>query len=190
MNHTTNLHLPQWEETDRIQMDDFNDAFDKIDTAVGNAARLVKLKEVALPSPSTTFSVALNDIDWDKWQYVHIDVVLYSLEIDGHGQNSSDFCLNSLQDGGKSIKSEAITVTENCIGSVKMNLPNMSTTYRHRFSFIVCQDKDSFVHGSYSGSGMSGVFYHDTLTYQALTQFSTESFLLTTASRATVWGER
>lgn len=37
MNHTTNLHLPQWEATDRIMMDDFNDAFDKIDTAVAAA---------------------------------------------------------------------------------------------------------------------------------------------------------
>lgn len=34
MNHTTNLHLPQWEETDRIMMDDFNDAMSKIDAAV------------------------------------------------------------------------------------------------------------------------------------------------------------
>lgn len=37
MNHTTNLHLPQWEETDRIQMDDFNDAMERIDTAVAAA---------------------------------------------------------------------------------------------------------------------------------------------------------
>ena len=37
MNHTTNLHLPQWEETDRIHHDDFNDAMAKIDTAVAAA---------------------------------------------------------------------------------------------------------------------------------------------------------
>lgn len=34
MDYTQNLHLPQWEKTDRIMMDDFNDAFDKIDAAV------------------------------------------------------------------------------------------------------------------------------------------------------------
>lgn len=40
MNHTTNLHLPQWEETDRIQMDDFNDAMERLDTAVAAAPRI------------------------------------------------------------------------------------------------------------------------------------------------------
>lgn len=38
MNHTTNLHLPQWEETDRILRNDFNDAFAAIDAAVKAAA--------------------------------------------------------------------------------------------------------------------------------------------------------
>ena len=33
MDYTQNLHLPQWEETDRIHHDDFNDAFAAIDAA-------------------------------------------------------------------------------------------------------------------------------------------------------------
>ena len=32
MNHTTNYALPSWESTDRILMEDFNDAFETIDT--------------------------------------------------------------------------------------------------------------------------------------------------------------
>ena len=36
-NHTTNYNLPQWERTDPFSMDDFNDAFDKIDTQIKNA---------------------------------------------------------------------------------------------------------------------------------------------------------
>ena len=31
MNYTTNYHLPQWVETDRIQMEHFNQAFSDID---------------------------------------------------------------------------------------------------------------------------------------------------------------
>lgn len=31
MNYTTNYHLPQWAETDRIMMEDFNDAMETID---------------------------------------------------------------------------------------------------------------------------------------------------------------
>ena len=34
MDYTQNLHLPQWEKTDRIMMDDFNDAMSKIDAAM------------------------------------------------------------------------------------------------------------------------------------------------------------
>lgn len=34
MTTTQNLHLPQWEETDRIMMDDFNDAMASIDAGV------------------------------------------------------------------------------------------------------------------------------------------------------------
>ena len=41
MTETNNLHLPQWEETDRIHHDDFNDAMAKIDTAVTEKARIV-----------------------------------------------------------------------------------------------------------------------------------------------------
>ena len=33
MNYTENYQLPQWEKSDRIMMEDFNDAFQKVDTA-------------------------------------------------------------------------------------------------------------------------------------------------------------
>ena len=36
-NHTTNYDLPQWEATDAFCRADFNDAFDKIDTAINGA---------------------------------------------------------------------------------------------------------------------------------------------------------
>lgn len=35
MDYTTNYHLPQWAETDRIMMEDFNQAFSDIDEAMG-----------------------------------------------------------------------------------------------------------------------------------------------------------
>ena len=37
MNYTTNYHLPQWVETDRIQMEDFNQAMADIDLGIKNA---------------------------------------------------------------------------------------------------------------------------------------------------------
>ena len=36
MNYTQNYQLPQWAETDRIMMEDFNDAFAKVEEHCGN----------------------------------------------------------------------------------------------------------------------------------------------------------
>lgn len=41
MNHTTNLHLPQWEETDFIQRTDFNDAMERIDKTCATIPRII-----------------------------------------------------------------------------------------------------------------------------------------------------
>lgn len=38
---TQNLHLPQFDGSDRIHHDDFNEAFDKIDTALATVPRIV-----------------------------------------------------------------------------------------------------------------------------------------------------
>ena len=39
MNYTTNYHLPQWVETDRIMMGDFNDAMAGIEAGLGSNAQ-------------------------------------------------------------------------------------------------------------------------------------------------------
>ena len=36
MNYTTNYHLPQWVESDRILMEDFNEAMANIDEGIGS----------------------------------------------------------------------------------------------------------------------------------------------------------
>ena len=40
MNYTTNYHLPQWAETDRIMMEDFNDAMASIETGLSEGLRM------------------------------------------------------------------------------------------------------------------------------------------------------
>ena len=47
MNYTTNYHLPQWVETDRLLMDDFNDAYSAIDTALGGLREDVDTNDAA-----------------------------------------------------------------------------------------------------------------------------------------------
>ena len=51
MDYTQNLHLPQWEETDRIHHDDFNEAFAALDTAVAaNSAAIENGVKIATGS--------------------------------------------------------------------------------------------------------------------------------------------
>ena len=39
MNYTTNYHLPQWVESDRVLMEDFNEAMESIDSNVKEASQ-------------------------------------------------------------------------------------------------------------------------------------------------------
>ena len=48
MNYTQNYHLPQWVETDRILMDDFNDAYSAIDAALDGLREDVDANESAI----------------------------------------------------------------------------------------------------------------------------------------------
>ena len=48
MNYTTNYHLPQWVETDRIQMEDFNQAFSDIDQRMAEGAASAKEDDAVL----------------------------------------------------------------------------------------------------------------------------------------------
>ena len=41
MKQTTNYQLPQWEESDRIRMEDFNGAMEKLDAALGEQQQVL-----------------------------------------------------------------------------------------------------------------------------------------------------
>ena len=101
-NYTTNYQLPKWEKTDRVQMKDFNDMTATLDealhglavsaeaaqaavdseaaaraaaiTALENKSRFTKLKEFTSTEASSFMQIYLNDIDWAKWDKVHIDI--------------------------------------------------------------------------------------------------------------------
>ena len=59
MNYTTNYHLPQWVETDRIQMEHFNQAMADIDTGVAAAQTAADNSDVIyVPTDNTVASNA------------------------------------------------------------------------------------------------------------------------------------
>ena len=54
MNYTTNYHLPQWAETDRIMMEDFNDAMSDIDQGIKTAQSTADTAESKADAAQTT----------------------------------------------------------------------------------------------------------------------------------------
>ena len=54
MNHTTNYHLPQWVETDRIMMGDFNDAMASIEEGMSSNAEAAAEKPYVVGSYTGT----------------------------------------------------------------------------------------------------------------------------------------
>lgn len=58
MNYTTNYHLPQWAETDRIMMEDFNDAMSDIDQGIKTAQDTADTAESKADAAQTTATAA------------------------------------------------------------------------------------------------------------------------------------
>ena len=66
--------MPTWVETDRIQMDDFNDMTDKLDAAIAAVNQridqvnpVVKLKELLLTENQSQVNLDLSDVDWSPY---------------------------------------------------------------------------------------------------------------------------
>lgn len=96
MAETGNYQLKQWESEDRILMEDFNADNAKVDqalksqaealaaetatreaavTALANKSRFTKLKEINITSATTNIEISFSDVDWTKWDKVHLDCI-------------------------------------------------------------------------------------------------------------------
>ena len=58
MNYTTNYHLPQWVESDRILMEDFNDAMAGIDQGLQGAQTAAETAQTTAETAQSTASAA------------------------------------------------------------------------------------------------------------------------------------
>ena len=58
MNYTTNYHLPQWVESDRIMMEDFNDAMAGIDQGLQGAQTAAETAQTTAETAQSTASAA------------------------------------------------------------------------------------------------------------------------------------
>lgn len=69
MNYTPQFHLPQWQGSDRVLMEDFNQMCSTMESAMTDlqegletATRLVKLREMVVPSGSNGYTVDLSGL--------------------------------------------------------------------------------------------------------------------------------
>ena len=73
MNYTPHYQLPQWVETDRIMMDDFNDMTQKIDSGLSNIDTqlanlpIVKLAEETLTAAANSLDLDLSAVDLTQY---------------------------------------------------------------------------------------------------------------------------
>ena len=63
MNYTTNYHLPQWVETDRIQMEDFNDAMAAMDQGMAEAKVAAETAQEAAGTAQAAAEIAQSSAD-------------------------------------------------------------------------------------------------------------------------------
>ena len=63
MNYTKNYHLPQWVETDRIQMEDFNDAMAAMDQGMAEAKVAAEAAQEAAGTAQAAAEIAQSSAD-------------------------------------------------------------------------------------------------------------------------------
>lgn len=100
-NYTEHYGLCQWEATDQVRREEFNDGNRKVDEAlkgmeeqIGKKAdqatlnevralatksRFTKLKEINVTEYLTSFEIDLSDVDWTQWDKVHVDYMAHNM---------------------------------------------------------------------------------------------------------------
>ena len=80
MNYTENYQLPQWAESDRVLMADFNSLNSKLDTALWDLeqrkSECKQLKQETLSRQQSNWTVSLSGINCGAWQFLLLDIAL------------------------------------------------------------------------------------------------------------------
>lgn len=80
MNYTENYQLPQWVESDRVLMEDFNDTNAKVDQALAEnkefCTNFVKLRETVSSGNTTQLDINVADLNLSQYCCLLVDVQL------------------------------------------------------------------------------------------------------------------
>jgi hypothetical protein len=72
---TQNYQLNQWDATDRILREDFNEDNARIDAALEGTKPFTKLKEFTISQTGTQVEANISDIDFSQYHYVILDIL-------------------------------------------------------------------------------------------------------------------
>ena len=70
MNYTENYQLPQWVETDRIMMEDFNEAMAKVDQGIGALQYAKLLQNISVSEPTQNIRISLENTPWQEYNRI------------------------------------------------------------------------------------------------------------------------
>ena len=101
-NYTENYGLCQWEATDQVLREEFNQDNAKVDEALSqlqvevnqkaeqfeldevktlaSKSRFTKLKEVIITNNTSMVEIDLSEVDWSKWNNVHLDCITNNID--------------------------------------------------------------------------------------------------------------
>ena len=78
MNYTENYQLPQWAESDRVLMEDFNHTMINLEGALNDKAKILLLKEVVLVERQSSIEIDMQNIDWSICHLAFFDAYITS----------------------------------------------------------------------------------------------------------------
>ena len=182
-NYTENYGLCQWEATDQVLRTEFNEDNAKMDAALNVLAediaqkadqtaldemealatksRFTKIKETAIQNPTLTLEIDLSDIEWSRWDKVHVD------------------CLTNNNDGVNLY----YNTTDNA--NYRFSINGMwGLVHRPRLTFRVGFDAQRII------DVVWGAHTHvDTKTYADLTKLIITGDTMDPGALFTIWGE-
>jgi hypothetical protein len=94
MKKTTNYQLNQWDATDRILREDFNEDNAKIDAAIAENP-YVKLREIVTSADAQQIDVDISNVDWNRYRHLLI-IVNGCAEDNGTIINSGSIRINNM----------------------------------------------------------------------------------------------
>ena len=187
LNYTENYQLPQWVESDRVLMEVFNDAMEKVDQGLGaleTQSPYVLLKDYTVTEEYVSgMSLDISDIDWNQWQTVCADIWTF---------NSQGGTANvKINGGGRHVSMSGSRDEPFAEGTIS---PVESETYNARpirIYFFPMKDKRNLVRAiSMNDSTMFFSYLETPFSDAATLGVSTSGSAFRTGSRIAVWGLR